>query len=763
MRRIRFLLIPLIAFILVVGLDTGVSQASLIMVPRDYPDIYTAVDRAPIGSTILVVGNQSIKDPVFITKPLTIRGGLYLPYSPDNPPSTYFLIASDKVRLFNMVIDGGGSNEKGKSIGVWVYDGRDVVISGLEIILPVTGVMNVGFRNVIPSNIGIMVSRGNVSIYDTFIISEMGVVISESLEFVSAIELSPKPITELPRTEFPRKAGVNNPKKVIESGSQSKSIYVKLMSNEISADVGIYVASYMYSPVVKSVINSFLTETTMNLVMNPYFPYDVILNSIKFYSYGDKASYWEGGEGITFKYPAFLRILAGANTFVSVEDASFNGYVRGVDALVGGRFGRAIYGGNIKISLDGVTGYTENTDFFINIQHMEGDSSFTVNDVDAYGDGGEAFLYVQALRNVNSFRASINDTLDSGYRDGVVILGGGGKFNNIWIRGYRYIHDYRDGYGLMIRGIIGSPVNPLGPTTKEFSKTLALAKDDLKSLLNKEDILFMYSVLWKLYINPLEVRDPKNFIGVTLYETVYDQSMNSILIRSWINSIWTLRTVVLSSLTETPLQGVSIDYLYGSLLRASGATDMNGVFEYQVIHRIDGSIYDPLDVYTLSGSYISRLSVEASLGGVFAREFYIPYVGDTITLPSWYGEIVIWLRALAFRIVGFSHDMGTTSLWISGMYGGYGGFYSEKPTSIEDGAPVINQDRGSHGGEGDEMGYRFYSIRIKKIIEAGSLIILKGVVHYEGYWHPTEIYINKLSGLVWSPGPVDFRGWLVRG
>jgi len=167
-----------------------------------------------------------------------------------------------------------------------------------------------------------------------------------------------------------------------------------------------------------------------------------------------------------------------------------------------------------------------------------------------------------------------------------------------------------------------------------------------------------------------------------------------------------------------PIQGASVTYTYAGILKAAGVTDSSGSFRSSFIHRVDSYSYRPLDVFSTLKSFIAPLSIDASMQGARASTGYIPYVGDEITLPSWYGRIILRLPILAVRAVGFSHDMGTTALEILGYRGGYAGHYSYTPDEM-----------GGHGGGGashsvarqsantpsNDNGFKYYDIRILKI------------------------------------------------
>jgi len=212
-----------------------------------------------------------------------------------------------------------------------------------------------------------------------------------------------------------------------------------------------------------------------------------------------------------------------------------------------------------------------------------------------------------------------------------------------------------------------------------------------------------YSLLYRIYI--ATERDYPAY----LHETVYDEA-NSVL--------------------KGPI--------------TTGSTDPTGRYTHQFIYRVGRS-----ENFNPGYPFVNTVRVYADYFGVSGQTTHLSYFGDTLTSPSWYRWIEFLLPALAMKVLGFSHDMGTTYLVIRGLTGAFIGFYSYTPDEIVN-PPSLQRPGG---------GFKQYPLRISQVSPMGIYIRIDAEILYEGHWQPTTIYINRISGIVWSPGPVDFRGW----
>ena len=229
-----------------------------------------------------------------------------------------------------------------------------------------------------------------------------------------------------------------------------------------------------------------------------------------------------------------------------------------------------------------------------------------------------------------------------------------------------------------------------------------------------------------------------------LYETVYDEKNSLIWGKIEIEVWWTLLTEVFSSLTNNPIQGATVTYNW-DIGTASGLTDSAGRYTYQFHYRYGvGPRYGP------SYTFVNTIWVGANYYGVSGSTTHQLYFGDTLTSPSWFRHIDFYLPALILKVLGFSHDMGTTYLVIRGLEGAFIGYYSYTPDEIK--VPPSIQDMST--------GFRRYPLRVTSIVFQGVYTRVDAQIFYDGYWQPTTIYIGRVTGMVWSPGPVDFRGWL---
>ncbi len=757
------------ALVLILGTGAGASTAFVVHVPHDYPDIYLAIQNAPDGALIKVSGVQNITQPILVGRPVTIMGGVYRAADPFDAPKFFFGLFGPGVRLYNVTIDAMDIPGPSRSIGIYVYTKTKVSIENVVIRMPLLDTANLFDRAGLKYNIGIWVAGGNASIRFADIHSEIDVVVTESLNniFFGGGGRGKASTVVTQRTLENINPGERNDTALepvqgdiirVNPSVGINPIYAYIYGSTLRGDIAIGALSYISSPVVISHNNVIEAETPYLAYMRPYFPTDMPLNTLFFLAEGDVSTYWEGGDALDIPLATLLYLLAGARTNVTLHKIDMYGYQAAVYGSVGAYIGRAGYGGAVYLTLKDVTGHLDLSDSFIELYQVPGVLYLTVEDVEAYSPEGNEFIRIEALASRASLNLLVEDSMSEGFIDGIKIIGRVAGFESVWIRGERYFHGVRDGYGLYIDALIKRPENPFGGS-EEFAKWVK--SKDAVGLMDKDDILFKYSILWNVFIRAVEVKDPSQFIGVSLYETVYYEGKSTYLSGGWINSIWTLQTLVLSSILGTPLEGAVVTYTSSSF-KSSGLTDPSGRYRYMLMYRLDPTVTKEPYVFRPRDSMLWRLIVEGELEGASDREIYVPYVGDIHTLPSWYGEIILQLWAIAIRVVGFSHDMGTTMLMIRGYFGGFAGFYSDKPDAAEGGAPIIlDPNRASKDGE--QPGYKFYSMRITNIQVSGSLVTIKAIVFYEDFWHPTTIYIERMSGLVWSPGPVDFRGWLVTG
>lgn len=806
MKRILLLPILLVALLLGPGETLGVG---VIQVPGDYPDIYTAVMLAPPGSIIKVSGEHWVEKPIEISKDLTIQGGRFVPikgYEVVYDP--IFIVSKARVRLVGVEIFAERVEDPYKLVGIELRGGRLEAIQS-NITMPLTDVLFLDrgkrFSSSIFANTGVFVRGGAAGIYSSYIKSEIGVMIGDlvvppqdpikllPLErrdgFGKGGDLPGRFRDLLPPQERPEEVSKEN-LVVAMSGlldnwlytgfsqpsfpspsplTLSNPIYVNSSGNMFVVDIAYYIYASSVSPVLDSRMNLVAAEQVVYAAFGPIAPFDLPITSLVIDVWRDRYYAWRGGGGISFEYSGVSAIAAASNMYVRFSDVLAEGQGIGHLVLTGGRIGRTQFGINFYFFLDGGEYRLADSPVFLGMVTRETSSPLVVymNNLDVTSEGGDknpnVFTWIYHGRGSNGLDMYIRNVFEEGFYEGIRV-DTEDYIKTLRIFGYGYIHWERSGPGLSLNVLLANPSNPLGYDPKKFIENMVRwtrsGVDELVGMLaEKDDVVFLYSILWPLNLNAPRERDG---IGVSLIETVYVQGRETILRNAWINSIWTLETRVVSQYTDTPIPGAYVEYSHAGLLEASGLTGPAGSFTSTFIHRIDSSSYNPLDVFSVQRSFISPLRVDARVQGASAGTLYIPYVGDEITLPNWFGRIVLRLPILAVRALGFSHDMGTTYLEILGYRGGFAGFYSYTPDEQmmrhHEGKDNMTEKASKQWIPGGE-GYNYYDLRILRIAYSPTYIRIEAMILYEGYWQPTVIYINTIERLVWSPGPVDFRGW----
>ncbi len=290
----------------------------------------------------------------------------------------------------------------------------------------------------------------------------------------------------------------------------------------------------------------------------------------------------------------------------------------------------------------------------------------------------------------------------------------------IGVENYRYLN--RTGIGIEISmSNLLSDQHPGPPPTS------------LSTLRASEDLYIAYSLVWTMtvdYTGPVS--------RATIYESVLDEHASTSDPDMPFRSIWTLETIVRSSLTNSPVPNVAVSIRFPDPAPySSGSTDMQGR-------------YSTLMDYYWSSVYVNTVWIGASKSGRNAQTMLDQYIwlrlGDApptnlYTLPSWYGQVILFLDILYLRVVGFSHDLGTTVLVIDGSAGYFASKYHRKPIDLPN------------------KPYSIHTLVVTRVYGGPLLLVIEGYIHYLGERWPTVIYVNKIDRMIYSPGPIDFRGY----
>ncbi len=804
----RVIILPVFIIIVLLGLGP-VQGAGTYQVPIDFPDIYTAINSVPPGSVIEVSGVQLITTPVLVFKDLKIVGGVYIPV--DGYEMFYdpiFVVSGANLTMVGVRIIDDDVVDPYKLVGIHVMSGRlDLMQSNIT--LPITDVIFQGGGRgpSIFANTGIFATRGTTNVYSSFIKAEIAVMIGSTptppgdpTKVFPIGEKTIRPgegkqyeeVVKPPRREISL-PGEARKEEVVRTAaawlgssqlaaqplppfpspspiSLNYPIYVNVYSSLFMADVGYYISTTTESPVLMSQANLMQVEMGIYAAFAPFAPYDLPLTSLLVEVVGDRIYSWRGGGGIAFKYPGVSAVVAGANMYVRISGVEASGQGFGHIMVVGLRLGRVGGATNFYYYVDGGNYQLSNSPFFLGAltRYTFSPLYIVLNNLDVVNNGDtewpNKFAWIITDRSSLGLDMYVRNVVEEGYLEGIR-LDTREYIKYLRIFGLSYFHWERSGPGLVLNVLLGAVSNPLGDDPKKFLENILKAPEGgglgelIAYLAERDDVVFLYSILWPVWLNSL---DERNGLGVSLIETVYVQSTESILRNAWINSIWTLETLVLSQYTDTPIQGAAVLYTHAGLLKSSGVTGPTGSFTSTFIHRVDQTSYIPLNIFSVQSSFISPLRVDAKFQGASAGTWYIPYVGDEITLPNWFGRIILRLPVLAVRVLGFSHDMGTTYLEILGYRGGFAGFYSYTPDELGDvggGEQSGQVSPVSSAWNQTKTGYRYYDLRIVRVAYSPTYIRIDAMIFYEGFWEPTVIYINTIERLVWSPGPVDFRGW----
>jgi len=218
--------------------------------------------------------------------------------------------------------------------------------------------------------------------------------------------------------------------------------------------------------------------------------------------------------------------------------------------------------------------------------------------------------------------------------------------------------------------------------------------------------------------------------SLLLNETVYNEIYSKANGDYYIRSVWTLDTQVLSSLTDSPVSNVRIDYFDGNSYIGSAVTGSDGhsyiTFQY---------IYDP------NNPFIDDLNLAISTSYFSGRWSYMNNFGLLITLPSWYDYLILRIPLLAIKGVGHIYNRPMAIA----LYGDSGYIYQY--VSVAD---LLNSIL-----YGNSKPIKMIKLKILEVYSQGIYIVVKVLIqHYEPMGYTVQwIYINLKSRTIYSPGP----------
>ena len=88
---------------------------------------------------------------------------------------------------------------------------------------------------------------------------------------------------------------------------------------------------------------------------------------------------------------------------------------------------------------------------------------------------------------------------------------------------------------------------------------------------------------------------------------------------------------------------------------------------------------------------------------------------------------------------------------------GYYSFTPDEQNKLENQVKISGLNRDSQ----TETGLYTFPIMVYQQIRGGGYILIQAKIYFEGKWQPTTFMINLNNNLIFSRGPVDFRGILI--
>jgi len=281
----------------------------------------------------------------------------------------------------------------------------------------------------------------------------------------------------------------------------------------------------------------------------------------------------------------------------------------------------------------------------------------------------------------------------------------------IGVENYRYLN--RTGIGVEIS--MDNLLSDLHPSTQPTSLAL---------LRGSEDLYIAYSIVWRVKV---DYDGPPT--RATLYETVMDEWGSQGDPDMALRSVWTLSTIVKSSITDAPLPGAHVDVEYPSpTYYDGGVTGVDGRFETLMDYYWSSVEVD--DIWIGVSKQLSTAST--TLDQYIMSRYGDPHPMNLYTLPKWYGEVILLLDIMFIRSTGFSHDLGTTILSLDGYIGYFASAYHHSPLTLP------------------EKPYKKHLILVERISVGRHLIVIEGYIHYLGEYWPTTIYINRLERIIYT-------------
>ncbi len=711
MSRKSTLLIMLVILTMLLAIPSTHSYPSAYSVPIDYPDLQTAVDSVPPGSTIYVDADLVINNPVSINgkSGLTIifRSGSTLETSASYSSREMLIIVDSRdisilnhrpiysvaaplgieyitiensigitVRSFQPIYTGPAPPQS--VFGIGIYGGSDEI-----------WIYDTVFTDF--NSEGHVVGVYSDATTDGFDLTVDGFIMTDIYSRFSSVELF--------LDAFTRMNGWN---------LIFRDLYINNLYSAAASSFGIHV--FLYDRIVNSRIEV-SGLTALNMYGRAY------AEPINIWSFRglwqDSVFYMEDfsidqiDSGFWGYSTIWLNIANFQGGTLEVRDGTIRNFPRAES-------GAPSFGVGINLGMPFTSTYLSRDSMQVIVEDITMENG--IQGVGILGGG----LGTEPSNNVD---VQITNITTSQMERGVVIIQG-------YIQNYRFgieelIHMDRDpSVGLYV--FMVDVLTDVSPSTRP---------ENIDELRDAEDLYIAYSIAWSVEAS---IDGPLPTYGVTAYETVVDE-LNSIFNpKATLRSIYTLETEVVSSVTGYPLSGAYVEYQYPSpLLYASGHTSPQGLYSEVMDYILPPSQVDTI----LIEAHQFDTSASTDIPSYITTRYGDPHPFNVYSLPSWYGRVVLMLPILSLKSLGFSHDTGTTMLILSGDRGSFMEYYSRDPTYIQ------------------HQPYKTYNFKVLNYRDAGVYVVVNVILDYQGEQHPTVIYIYKPARIVYSPGPIDFRGW----
>ncbi len=738
----------LLVLLLLLQIETDYTAAQSIIVPIDYPDLQTAINNALPGTSIYVDTDLTISSPITIIGKdnlyIVLRYGSKIIADSGFVGQEIVLIdRSSKIILTDFTISYEGSSALPALDFLRIKSSNNIAVKNLSVSID-TNTHPVALRFISIDDGSINITITNVTGVDMALTSLSVVGVFANIQFMSGgyitmdsllfedIALGSPGSFEGVKIELMRVTGLD----IKVSNVAVKRVYSTWVQGINST----------YLRQVRNIETQYTNVTLTNIVGSgggisfrgltfSRFTVPVILDSIVTIRNLMLSSWIEPNMPMPYKFDGvIIEAPYFYNLTVKIDEVTIKD-INSPDILSGLYTGEA-HGIHIDVSYFILEAFGLPTyDIKIDIDRVSISRLYSWGTIGIFSDF-EGF-YMSRIRytinNVNITDVGIYDFGIIGY--GKVLRANSLFDYRVWIE--EFFFNDREGIGAGIWLRRADDIHPINTPR------------NLNELRQSEDLYFAYSILWRVYAASAWTN------SMTLFETVVDELNSRIALLMRVRNVWTLETFVYSSITSLPIPGVYVEYLYPTPSQYSfGFTDSSGRYAYI------------MDYYMTNPPIVQVGLIQVAVSsGYFSSSVMLPsYISVTeglplsesyYTLPAWFGEVVFTIPLVSLRAMGFSHDMGTTYLFIAGTVGWFAGYYSYTPDEL------WNGDIATPGTNNTwvKSPYRNYQLRGLRVSWTGSVIQIRGEIFYDGYWQPVTIYVDPERRVVWSPGPVDFRGW----